>query len=445
MTELYNIEAEQGVLGGALLAPERWELVSDMITGDDFSHPPFGMIFEAIKAIRDAGQPIDILVLKNELVNRGQFEYIGGSMAISALTDVVPTGAHIEYYGQIVLGYSIRRKLQETFTELISDVNNKDLQPEDLIESAESALFAISSRGGSDGTTHIRELVTDQLNRIDRQMESGVPATGLTIGYEAVDAVTTGLHPGELIIVACRPAMGKTTFALNALRRIGAGGNPVMMFNLEMSGRSLTANITAAQAQVNGQVMRRMNPSRDDFNKIMVGTDDLSQMPIYIDDTPGLSLGQFKSRARRAVKKFGVKAVFIDYIQLMTVSGKDRGGSREQDVSEISRGLKLTAKSLGIPVIALAQLNRKCDERKDHKPLLSDLRESGAIEQDADAVLLLHRPEYYDASDRPGIMEVIVAKQRNGPTSKEELDTHMNQLRIESHVERMGTYSPEGF
>ena len=446
MDGLYNYEAEQGVLGGSLLDPKRWDLVSDMITGEDFSHPPFGVIFEAIKSIRNSGKPIDLLVLKNELTRREQFDYIGGNAGISSLTDSVPTGAHVEYYGQIVLEKSQLRKLLYTAEELISNAKGKGATPDDVIERVESALFAISTRGAGDCTKHISELIRDQTEAIFTQQETGKVAFGLTTGYDAMDEITNGFHPNEFIVIAGRPSMGKTTYALNILRRQAMQGNPVAFFSLEMGDRNLTSNLTAAQGQINGNVMRKMSHSKDELARLVRGSEELSNMPIYIDDTPGLTLNQFRSRTRRLVSKHGIKAAYIDYIQLMLLSNNGKSMNREQEVSTISRTLKLTAKELGIPIIALAQLGRRCEERKDHRPVISDLRESGSIEQDADMVILIHRPEKYNPEDRPGIMEAIIGKQRNGATGTVDHTPHFNQLRIENHVDNVLAtgYAPTG-
>jgi len=433
LNKLHNHEAEVGVIGGILLSPSQWLNVSDIITGEDFAHEPYGLIFEAMRGVSDSKRPIDILLLKAELTKRGQLEQIGGVKGLAALTDTVPTGAHIEHYAGIVLEFSQRRGLVSAADSIKSDAGDRDTAPDDAVERAERAVFAISERGASDCVTPISQLLTEQLDLIIKQKETGVAATGLTWGFGEIDDATTGMHEGELIIIAARPSMGKSTFALNMLRKIAAEDHSVILFSLEMAKRNLTANLTAAQARLSGQKLRTMLLDDYEMGKLVKGTEELNEMQIFIDDTPGISLGQLRARARRAKRRHNIAAIFIDYLQLMTV-GDRKNKSREQQVSEVSRGLKGLSKELGIPVIALAQLNRGTENRKDPRPTISDLRESGAIEQDADIVALLHRPDYYGAVDpkKMGITEFIIGKQRNGATKDIELTFNGEQFRMES-------------
>jgi len=447
MTQLFNYEAEQGILGGALLSPEKFHLVSDMLDGKDFHHLPYGMIFDSIKTISGRGQPIDLLVLKEELAKLEQFDAIGGYDGLAKLTDEVPTGAHLEHYGKIVLDYSNRRNLVEVAESLRNDANDKELQPDDVIERAEAAVFAISERGDTDTTEKLATLLKEQYERIERQMENGTPSTGLTTGYPDLDEWLTGMHEEELIIVAGRPAMGKTTLMLNMIRRMAMESHPAMLFSLEMSSANLTMNMTAAQSRINGQTLRKMNLCVDDHGKLISGTDQLSMMDIYIDSTGGLNVDKLRARARRAKSRYGIKALFVDYLQLLTV-GDTRTKNREQQIAEVSRKLKGIAKELHIPVVAGAQISRESAKRADPTPMLHDLRESGAIENDADVVLMLHRPGYYDSGKGSGKTEVHITKQRNGPTGMIELSFIPDQFRVEpaapNHYADNEGYKPTG-
>ncbi|MBN2712054.1 MAG: replicative DNA helicase [Planctomycetes bacterium] len=440
----HNMEAEQGVLGGLLLAPERWDLVEGRLSPEDFYNPAYGSIFEAITSICNQSQPIDLLVLKDELVRRKQFDAVGGNAGLAALTDAVPTGAHVEYYAQIVKEKAMLRRLIKASTEIVElATTNKDTATE-IMDHAERSIFEVTTSSVSGEASSIGNVLKETWEKIEKFQAMGGAGgvTGIPTYFNELNEMTTGLHPDELIIVAARPAMGKSTFTLNLLRHMAVDYNePVVLYSLEMSAENIVRNMLAAQGKVNAQSLRKMTPTQEELSKLVMASDTLSQAPIFIDDTPAISLSELRGKTRRLKARHGVKACFIDYLQLMTASSIARNRSREQEVSEISRGLKALAKELQIPVVALSQLSRKSEGRTENRPILSDLRESGAIEQDADMVLLLHRPDYYDPEDSPGECEVIIAKQRNGPTGTVNLTFINNQLRFEN----LSLRSDEGY
>ena len=430
----HNLEAEQGVLGGLLLSPDRWDMVEGRLSPEDFHSPAYGAIFSAIEALTKVGRPIDLLVIKEELQKQDKLDKVGGSAGLAALTDTVPTGAHVEYYAQIVREKATLRRLITTSGEIISRASASQDPASDILDFAERSIFDVSTRGTSGEAESIAHVLKETWEKIERyHSETGQGSvTGLPTGYYELDDMTAGLHEDELIIIAGRPAMGKSTFALNLMRRLGVERNvPVVLFSLEMSAENIVRNMLSAQARINAMSLRKMTPTQEERTKLVMASDTLSQAPIFIDDTPAISLAELRGKTRRLKARHNIQACFVDYLQLMCASSVSRGRSREQEVSEISRGLKALAKELSIPVLSLSQLSRKPEGRQDNRPILSDLRESGAIEQDADVVLLLHRPDYYDPATQPGEADIIIAKQRNGPTGTVSLAFLREQLRFE--------------
>ncbi len=319
-----------------------------------------------------------------------------------------------------------------------------DAKATDLLGEAENNIRSIVTRNFNGKIFSMKEAIQKTWDNIERFMANRELVNGLSTGFTELDQRLTGLHDDELVIIAGRPAMGKSTLALNILRNIAAGSrkrHPAVLFTLEMSAENIVRNMLAAQARVEGQKLRTHNFSNDDREKLDIATEQLNDAPLFIDETPAISLPELRGKARHLKLRHDIGLVVIDYLQLMTASSTARGRSREQEVSEVSRGLKALAKELHVPVIALSQLSRKPEGRQDTRPILSDLRESGAIEQDADVVLMLHRPEYYKAEDHPGEAEVIVAKQRNGPTGVVNLAFIGNQLRFENLALHAG-YDP---
>ncbi len=428
-----NLEAERSVLGGLLLAPDRFSMIDGKISSDDFFNQAYGNVFQVMSELNAKGLALDVLVLKDELQKQGFLEMAGGAAGIAALMDAVPTGAHVEYYAQIVREKATLRRLNSTATTIVQMVAENKSSPSDIIDEAERAIFEVAERGTSGEADSITDVLKQTWKKIEEYQSSQRTVTGVPTDFMELDSLTSGMHEGELIIVAARPSMGKSTFALNVARRVAVDHHmPTVFYSLEMSSMNIAQNLLCAHARVDAQRLRTGKLSDEDWTHLGRSTEALSQAPMFIDETAGISLSELRGKTRRLKARHGLKLCVIDYLQLMTASSRSANRSREQEVSEISRGLKALAKELAIPVIALSQLSRKTADRKDNRPILSDLRESGAIEQDADVVMLIHRPDYYDKEDHPGEAEIIVAKQRNGPTDTVNLAFIGNQLRFEN-------------
>ncbi len=428
-----NIEAEQALLGGLLLEPEQFDFIEGKVAEEDFFSPTHGMVFAAMQTLRQAQQPIDPVLLRNQLKADGRLEAVGGVTGLAALTDAATTGAHVEHYAEIVQDTAALRRLIKICSEAITNASQPGVVSTDLFGATESDIQSIVTRNFHGKIFSMPEVLKKTWDNIESMVSDKSSTSGLSTGYEELNQILTGFHEDELIIIAGRPAMGKSTFALNLVRNVCTKSNqPAVFFTLEMSAENIARNLLAAFAQVEGQKMRNYNFSRDDWAKLTTASEDLQDAPLWIDETPAISLTELRGKARHLKLRHDIKLLVVDYLQLMTASSVARNRSREQEVSEISRGLKALAKELHIPVIALSQLSRKPEGRQENRPILSDLRESGAIEQDADVVLLLHRPDYYNKEDKPGEAEVIIAKQRNGPTGTVNLAFIHNQLRFEN-------------
>ncbi len=430
----YSIEAEEALLGGLILEPEQFDLIEGKIQPEDFFAPTHGMVYAAMINLKKHGQPIDPVLLRNELKTAGNLDAVGGVTGLARLTDSATSGAHVEHYAGIVQESSSLRKLIKICTEAISSASAPDASAIDVFSVTEQSIQTATSGGFHGRMLSMKEVLNRTWDNMEKYLANkGEQVSGLATHFTELDELLTGFHEDELIIVAGRPAMGKTTFALNVVRNvITKGQKPAALFTLEMSAENIARNILAAQSKVEGQKMRTFNFSNEDMERLGAASERLNEAPLWIDETPAISLSELRGKARQMSVRQGLSIIVIDYLQLMTASSVARGRSREQEVSEISRGLKALAKELHVPVIALSQLSRRPEGRQDTRPILSDLRESGAIEQDADVVIMLHRPEYYNAEDSPGQAEVIVAKQRNGPTGTVSLAFIGNQLRFEN-------------
>jgi len=424
-------EAESAVLGCIILSPDKFDEVAAVIGVEDFSSEAHAAVFQAILMLVNAGSPIDILLIKKHLMDFGKFEGIGGNSGIAALLEQVPTGTNAVYYAEIVKGFAIRQRLLEVAEFAKTAAEDDQLTPEMAVgRTLEAAEGILSSSGIQSTPRPIKGLLSALMGVLQDQVENGKSEMGLTSGYPDLDNMLTGMHSQELIIIAGRPSMGKSTLAINMIRRCAMQGNPSLLYSLEMSADNITLNLLSAQSRVSGQNLRRADLTTDNLGELMGACNDLYEAPIYVVDKGGITLGELCRTARTAKRKYGLSSIFIDYLQLVTVA-EVRGKSREQQVSEVSRGLKALAKQLDIPVIALAQLNRQPGNRTDSRPQLSDLRESGAIEQDADVVMMVHRPDYYNPQDNPGVTEILVKKQRNGPTGIVNLTFIGSQFRFE--------------
>lgn len=415
-----SIEAEQAVLGAILLDPRELDRAVEIVGADDFYRDAHRKIFRAMLALHQRSEPVDLLTLSQELAAEGVLEAVGGTSYLAQLAEQVPTAANLAYYARIVREKSVLRQIIQVSTEL--GARAYDARPgevDDFLDQVEQRIMEISEQRTRPQFSNMSDLMLDAVGAVESLYQRGEMITGVPTGFTDLDRLTAGFQPSDLIIVAARPAMGKTAFALNvAVNAAQKRGVGVAIFSLEMSKLQLAMRMLCAEARVNSQLMRTGYLTKLDYPKIIAAAQKLSTLPIYIDDTPGLSLLELRAKARRLKRDQEAKLgmVIVDYLQLMR--GHERSDSREQEISSISRGLKALAKELDVPVVALSQLNRQVESRSDRRPMMADLRESGAIEQDADVILFLFRPWVYDKDEDEHLAEVIIGKQRNGPTDK---------------------------
>jgi replicative DNA helicase len=418
-----HIEAEQSVLGGVLIENEAINRVTEILDVDDFYRDAHRKIYNALINLSERDEPADLITLTNELRKIDQLDSIGGASYLASLIDSVPTAANIEYYAKIVKEKAILRKLIQTSTQIITEGYEDRGDVEGFLDEAERAIFEISEKRVRPSFYPIREIVKQSFTTIEKLFKKKEAVTGVPSGFKELDRMTAGFQPSDLIIIAGRPSMGKTAFCLDVAEYAAIGNKiPVAIFSLEMSKEQLVIRMLCSQANVEGTRLRTGYLNESDWPKLTIAAGNLSDAPIYIDDTAALSALELRAKARRLKSEHGLGMVIVDYLQLMR--GRTRVESRQQEISEISRSLKALAKELTIPVIAVSQLSRKTEERTGNRPQLSDLRESGAIEQDADLILFIYRDEVYNRSeDNPnrGKAEVIIGKQRNGPIGKIDL------------------------
>ena len=433
-----NLEAESSVLGGILLENEAVNQVLELLRPEDFYRESHRKVFRAIVELSDRSEPVDLITLSDFLKGRGDLEAVGGTAYLASLADFVPTAANISHYARIVREKSILRSLITTATEIATRGYEEQGNVEEFLDSAEKVIFDISEKKIKASFVAVGDMIKDTLKTVEKLYERKEMVTGVPTGYEDLDKLTAGLQPAELIIVAGRPGMGKTSFALNIGAHAAFGGVGVAVFSLEMAKEQLVLRMLCSEARVNSSKVRSGYLGERDFPQLAKAAGRLHEAPIYIDDTPAISVLELRAKARRLVrdrsKKIGL--IVVDYLQLMR--GMGTASNREQEISEISRSLKALAKELSVPVIALSQLNRRVEDRGDRRPMMSDLRESGAIEQDADVIIFIYRDEVYNKSDesKKGVAEIIVAKQRNGPIDTVNL-TFLNEFtRFENYTER---------
>ena len=418
-----HIEAEQSILGGILIENEAINRVTEILDADDFYRESHRKIFDALLNLSERDEPADLITLTNELRKTDQLDSIGGASYLASLIDSVPTAANIQYYARIVKEKAILRKLIQTSTEIITQSYEDRGDVEGFLDEAERSIFEISEKRVRPSFYPIREIVKQSFATIEKLFKKKEAVTGVASGFKELDRMTAGFQPSDLIIVAGRPSMGKTAFCLDVAEYAAIDNKiPVAIFSLEMSKEQLVIRMLCSQANVEGTRLRTGYLNESDWPKLTIAAGSLSESPIYIDDTAALSVLEMRAKARRLKADHGLGMVIVDYLQLM--KGRARVESRQQEISEISRSLKALAKELTIPVIAVSQLSRKTEERTGNRPQLSDLRESGAIEQDADLILFIYRDEVYNRDpDNPnrGKAEVIIGKQRNGPIGKIDL------------------------
>ena len=418
-----HLEAEQSVLGGMLIENEAIPKVMEILSPDDFYREAHRKIYDALIDISERNEPTDLITLTNELRKKEHLDAVGGASYITTLIDSVVTAANLENYARIIKEKAVLRKLIETSTHIITESYEDRGDVESLLDQAEQAIFQISENRVRPSFYPIREIVKSSFKTIERLFERKELVTGVPSGFKDLDQRTAGFQPSDLIIVAGRPSMGKTAFCLNVAQYAAIEKKvPVAIFSLEMSKEQLVIRMLCSEAQVDGHRLRTGFLTESDWPKLTLAAGNLSDAPIFIDDTAALTVLETRAKARRLNAEFGLGLIVIDYLQLM--KGRSRVESRQQEISEISRSLKALSKELNVPVIAVSQLSRKTEERQGMRPQLADLRESGAIEQDADLILFIYRDEVYNrAEDNPnrGKAEVIIGKQRNGPIGKIEL------------------------
>ncbi len=423
----HNVEAEQAVLGGIFIRNEVFHSLVDILTAEDFYLPAHQVLYTCFLDLYRKNAPIDLVSTAAALKDRGELETVGGASYLADLAQTVVGGANAEYYATIVRDKSLQRSLIGVCSSIISNCFDQTRSVDSLLDESEQAVFSVSERISGKNFRGTAELIEQAFDELIRRVNHKGNITGVTTGYNQLDNLTSGLQPSDLIIIAARPSMGKTAFALNiALRAATRENTPVGIYSLEMSTDQLIMRLISTQAKVELSRLRRGNLEQDDWNRLYMAAEQLKAAPIYIDDTPALTPLEMRARTRRLKAEYNIGMVMVDYLQLMR--GARRTDSREQEISEISRSLKSLAKEMNIPVVALSQLNRKLEERADKRPQLSDLRESGAIEQDADVIMFIYRGEVYLSEEQKkipnphmGKAEIIIGKQRNGPTGKADL------------------------
>nr|NLD41591.1 replicative DNA helicase [Actinomycetales bacterium] len=434
-----DVQAEQSVLGGMLLSKDAIADVVEELRSADFYRPAHETIFDSILDLYGRGEPADAVTVSNELTKRGELARVGGAPYLHTLISSVPTAANAGYYARIVRDQAVLRRLVEAGTRIAQlGYATEGGEVDDLVNTAQAEIYAVTSGKTSEDYRSIGEIMGEVTDEISNNQNRGEGLIGVPTGFRDLDALTNGLHSGQMIIIAARPAIGKSTLALDICRAASIhAGQTSVIFSLEMGRTELTMRLLSAEAGIELNRLRKGNLDDRDWTRIASTQSRISEAPLYIDDSPNMSLMEIRAKCRRLKQRHDLGLVVVDYLQLMS-SGK-KVESRQQEVSEFSRALKLLAKELELPVIAVAQLNRGPEMRQDKRPMMSDLRESGSLEQDADLVMLLHREDAYDRdSPRAGEADIIVAKHRNGPT-----DTI--SVAFQGHLSRFADMAREGF
>lgn len=413
----HSAEAEQSVIGSMIMDRDAILSASEMIHSEDFYESQYGLLFDTMVELFNEGKPVDLVTLQDRLKEKDAPAQICSLEFIRDLVTAVPTSANVKYYAQIVRDKAVLRRLIKVSEETANDCYMDKEKLEVILEKTEKQIFNIVQNRGSKDFTDIREVVLRTIDSIEQASKTQGSVTGLSTGFYDLDYKTAGLQPSDLILIAARPAMGKTAFVLNIAEHVALKNNTTaVIFSLEMSQDQLVKRILAMNSKVDSQAMRTGNLSNDDWQNLMESARIIGNSNLVIDDTSAISITELRSKCRKLKLEKNLGLVIIDYLQLMSGSSK-RQESRQQEISEISRSLKSLAREINVPVVALSQLSRAVEQRQDKRPMLSDLRESGAIEQDADIVMFIYRDDYYNHdSDEPGVTEVIIGKQRNGPT-----------------------------
>jgi replicative DNA helicase len=445
----HSLEAEQSVLGGLMLDNQAWDKIGDKVSETDFYRADHRLIFSVISALADASKPFDVVTLSEKLDSKNELEGVGGLAYLATLANETPSSANIDAYAEIVRERSILRQLISVGTDIANDgYQSEGRNSRELLDKAEQKVFQIADQSarGRQGFKPLPSLLSDVVDRIDMLYNQGSSITGLPTGYDDFDERTSGLQPGELIIIAGRPSMGKTSFAMNIAENVAIKTKQtVAIFSMEMPGDALAMRMVASLGRIEMQKIRTGKLSEEDWPRVTSAISILQSAPIYIDDGSALSPTEIRARARRIKREHGLGMIVIDYLQLMQVHGSSE--NRATEISEISRSLKALAKELSVPVVALSQLNRSLEQRPNKRPIMSDLRESGAIEQDADLIVFIYRDEVYNEdSPEKGTAEIITGKQRNGPIGVDRLTFLGQYTRFENFIPEVYTGGDgEGF
>ena len=412
----HSVEAEQSVIGSMLMDREAIIAASEMITGDDFYQHQYGVMFESMVELFNEGKPVDLVTLQDRLKEKDVPPEVSSLDFVREILTTVPTSANVKHYAQIVQEKAVLRRLIRVNEEIANSCYAGKDSLEHILAHTEKSIFDLLQSRNSGEFVPIRQVALNVLEKIEQAAKTNDTVTGIPTGFIDLDYRTSGFQPSDFILIAARPSMGKTAFVLNVVDHVAVRKKlPCMVFSLEMSKEQLVNRMLSMESNVDSQKLRTGSLTDADWDAVIEGVGTIGNSKLLIDDTPGISIMELRSKCRKVKLEFGLSLVIIDYLQLMSGSGKS-GDNRQQEISEISRSLKALARELNAPVIALSQLSRACETRQDHRPMLSDLRESGAIEQDADVVMFLYRDDYYNKdTDTPNIAEVIIAKQRNGP------------------------------
>ncbi len=418
----HSTEAEQSVIGSMIIDREAITIASEIISGEDFYGKQYGVIFDTMVELNDEGKPVDLVTLQDRLREKDVPPEISSLEFVKSMIDWVPTSANVKYYATIVAEKSTLRKLIRLNEEIENTCYTGKENLEVILENTEKKVFELVQKRNTGDYVPIRQVVMNAMDKIEKASKNKGNVTGVATGFIDLDYRTAGMQPSDLILVAARPSMGKTAFVLNIAQHVAFKLNQtVAIFSLEMSKEQLVNRLFSLESRVDSQHLRTGNLSDAEWEKLIESAGVIGKSNLIIDDTPGISISELRSKCRKYKLDHDLKMIIIDYLQLMSGSGRG-SDSRQQEISDISRSLKALARELNVPVIALSQLSRAVEQRPDHRPMLSDLRESGAIEQDADVVMFIYRDDYYNKdTDRKGIAEIIIAKQRNGPIGTVEL------------------------
>ena len=419
-TPPHSVEAEESVLGSVLISSDAMNIALEKLRPEDFYRPAHQSIFEAITELFDANEPVDAVTVAEAMRRRDTLERIGGVGYLAELMDGVPSASNVDYYAGIVEEHSLRRRLMRVggeIGEMAGAIDDPILQ---VLDKAEQAVFVLSERRIGDGLQPIDPLLGPAIEQAEELHRGDSDVTGIALGFRDLDRKLGGLHPTNLVVIAARPGMGKTALALNIAENVAVAGHPVAIFSLEMSRQEIVTRMLCAQGRIDSQRLRSGSLTEADFTKLSNAASVLYKKPIYVDDSPGLTVTEIRAKARRMRRHPGLSLVIVDYLQLMQGSG---GENRQQEIALISRSLKNLARELDVPVIAVSQLNRSLEAREDKRPRLGDLRESGAIEQDSDVVMFIYRHEYYhpEAQETKGVAEIVIAKHRQGAIGRTDM------------------------